>query len=356
MAVQGSKSQYEEDRKAAAVPERKNVEKIEKTYHPNYKKDNVRQIRRYLGLSQQDFLDRFMRDEEGKLRMSVASLSNLESKGGAMLNEVVLAVSEALSLDSVMFSLEPANFLEQADRLLSGREDIQAAERKGNAARLVDRLTMYFADEIFAGNLKRGDRVESDRELAQKLGVGRSAVREALKVLDVMGMIDIRPGQGSYISGREDNFFVVPLSWSLFLNSAQTESILQVRDILEGKAAELAASCQDEAKVARLGDIYHRIRVAYEQRDYASFLNLDVEFHSCIADCSGNPVIYSIIQTIRNLMKRVSGTGMMTEEQIHQIYEEHLKVYGCIISGNGEGARAAMEEHMEHSLQRYSYQ
>ena len=63
MAVQGSKSRYEEDRSAAAVPERANGEKIEKTYHPNYKKDNVRQIRRYLGLSQQDFLDRFMRGE-----------------------------------------------------------------------------------------------------------------------------------------------------------------------------------------------------------------------------------------------------------------------------------------------------
>ena len=54
---------------------------------------------------------------------------------------------------------------------------------------------MYFADEMLEGRLKRGDQIESDRELARKLGVGRSAVRESLKVLDVLGMIDIRLGK-----------------------------------------------------------------------------------------------------------------------------------------------------------------
>ena len=67
--------------------------------------------------------------------------------------------------------------------------------------------------------LKKGDKIESDRELAKKMNVGRSAIREALKVLDVLGMLDIRPGQGTYISSEEANF-----SLSLILSYSSMEA------------------------------------------------------------------------------------------------------------------------------------
>ena len=203
--------------------------------------------------------------------------------------------------------------------------------------------------------LKKGDKIESDRVLATKLGVGRSAVREALKVLDVLGMIDIRPGQGTYISGNEANFFVIPLSWSLFMNGNQTESILEVRDLLEVKAAYLAADCVDDRALNRLYDVSHKIHQAYVEQNYKKFLDADLEFHSSIAECSGNTVIYSMLQTISNLMRHVSETGMIDGRQLQEIYEEHQKIYGLILAKDGEGATEAMEEHMKRSKARYNY-
>lgn len=212
---------------------------------------------------------------------------------------------------------------------------------------------MYFAEQIFDKKLKKGDKIESDRELAAKLNLGRSAVREALKVLEVLGMIDIRPGQGMYISNNENNFFVIPLSWTMFLNGNQIDSIIEVRNVLEIKAAELAAKQYDQEKLNCLHDISHRMHTAYMNEDYEEFLKGDLEFHGCIAKCSGNPVIFSMLQTIRNLMKYVSGTGMVEEKQLHDIYEEHQRVYGFIIAHDSELAANAMKEHLECSIERY---
>ena len=240
------------------------------------------------------------------------------------MNDVIISVSEQVGIDSMHFSMPSEEFAEKIHILLPDDVSPEALgklqSKKGSINQLLNRLTMYFAEQMFDKRLKKGDKIESDRVLAAKLGVGRSAVREALKVLDVLGMIDIRPGQGTYISGNEANFFVIPLSWSLFMNGNQTESILEVRDLLEVK-----------------------------------FLDADLEFHSSIAECSGNTVIYSMLQTISNLMRHVSETGMIDGRQLQEIYEEHQRIYGLILAKDGEGAAEAMEEHMKRSKARYNY-
>ena len=338
---------------------------VEGKYNSVYKKDNIRQVRRTLKMTQKEFLEYFLMKENGKTAMSVATLSNLESKGGDRLNEVISAVSGRLQLDSMMFSLEPQEFLQNLETCLNSHqadEDLfYKSEKKGNISQLVNRLTMYFADEILEGRLKRGDQIESDRELAKKLNVGRSAVREALKVLDVLGMIDIRLGQGTYITSRETNFFSVPLSWSLFLDGAQVKSILQVRGALELRAVQLAAQCEDKNKLDKLTDIYYRMQKTFQeskdsdnlQHALQETLDADIEFHTCIAECSGNPIILSMLTTIRNFLKRVSGTGMVDAEQLQAVVEEHQKLYGAIISSNVEAATETMMKHLAASMARY---
>lgn len=338
---------------------------VEGKYNSVYKKDNIRQVRRTLKMTQKEFLEYFLMKENGKTAMSVATLSNLESKGGDRLNEVISAVSGRLQLDSMMFSLEPQEFLQNLETCLNSHqadEDLfYKSEKKGDISQLVNRLTMYFADEILEGRLKRGDQIESDRELAKKLNVGRSAVREALKVLDVLGMIDIRLGQGTYITSRETNFFSVPLSWSLFLDGTQVKSILQVRGALELRAVQLAAQCEDKNKLDKLTDIYYRMQKTFQeskdtdnlQHALQETLNADIEFHTCIAECSGNPIILSMLTTIRNFLKRVSGTGMVDAEQLQAVVEEHQKLYGAIISGNVDAATETMMKHLAASMARY---
>ena len=168
-------------------------------------------------------------------------------------------------------------------------------------------------------------------------------------------MIDIRPGQGSYLSNGEENFYNIPLSWSLFLNGNQTEDIVELRNLLEVKAAGLAAVCTNQEKINKLEEVSVRMQKSFEEKNYKDFLQDDVIFHTCIAECSGNQVILSMIQTIRNFMKHISQTGMVDELQLEEIYKEHQMVYSAIREQNADLAEKAMNVHMQKSSKRYNY-
>lgn len=321
--------------------------------NPLNRKDNMKMLRRYMRLTQKEFIELFMMDENGKPSMSIAAFSNLESKGGTKLNEVIATVSERLHLDPMMFSMEPAEFTDSLDFVLDNGYEI--SHKKSDTSQLIHRLTMYLADQMFEQKLKKNEQIESDRVLAEKLGVGRSAIREALKVLDVLGMIDIRPGQGSYLSNGEENFFNIPLSWSLFLNGNQTGDIVELRNLLEVKAAALAAACTNQEKLNKLEEVCVRMQESFQTKNYKEFLQDDVVFHTCIADCSGNQVIFNMLQTIRNFMKHISQTGMVDEMQLEEIYKEHQDIYSAIKEQDVWRAEQAMNEHMQKSSKRYNY-
>lgn len=323
-----------------------------------YKKENLRILRRHLGLTQKEFINNFLSEEEDK-PMSIATFSNLEVKGGARLNQVILKTANKISVDPMIFAMDSQEFAGQLSSLLPNEKDIQQIQKQGakknGINHLINQLTMHFAQQVMDGELKKGDKIESDRELAAMLNVGRSAIREAMKVLDVLGMVDIRPGQGTYISSNEADFFIIPLSWSLFLNGSQIENIITVRNLLETKAAELAAHCQDVNCLHELSLISHKTQKALMEGNHNDFLEGDLDFHSCIARCSGNDVIYTMIQTISNLMRNVSGTGMIYEEQVREIYDEHQKIYGSILTHDADASREAMSSHLAKSKKRYRY-
>ena len=304
-------------------------------------------------LTQKEFIEMFIVDENGKPSMSIAAFSNLESKGGTKLNEVIATVSERLHLDPMMFSMEPVKFTDSLDFVLDN--GLEISQKKSDTSQLIHRLTMYLADQMFEQKLKKNEQIESDRVLAEKLGVGRSAIREALKVLAVLGMIDIRPGQGSYLNSGEENFFNIPLSWSLFLGENQTGDIVELRNLLEVKAAALAAACTNQEKLNKLEEVSVRMQKSYEAKNYKEFLQDDVVFHTCIAECSGNQVIFNMLQTIRNFMRHISQTGMVDEVQLKEIYEEHQLVYSAIQEQNASLAEKTMNVHMQKSSKRYNY-
>lgn len=321
--------------------------------NPQNRKDNVKMLRRHLRLTQREFIDQFLCDENGKALLSIATLSNLESSGGARLTELIAIVSERLHLDPMIFSKEPEEFKATIDYVIENKYVV--SEKKNDTSQLIHRLTMYLADQMFDQKLKKSEQIESDRVLAEKLGVGRTNIREALKVLEVLGMIDIRPGQGSYLSSGEANFFNIPLSWSLFMNGNQTDDIVEMRNILEVKAAALAASCDKQEKLNKLEEVSARMKESLDTQNYKEFLQDDIVFHMCIADCSGNQVIFSMLQTISNFMKHISQTGMVEEGQLQDIYEEHKKIYDAIMNKDGKMAEEAMEEHLQKSSKRYKY-
>ncbi|MFM1538399.1 FadR/GntR family transcriptional regulator [Helcococcus bovis] len=320
------------------------------------KKNNLKNLRLFLNMTQKEFIKDFLSNDDGYPEISVSTLSNIENKGGVILDDIISKVSSILGINNLIFTYDKMDFLGIIENQYNiNVEDFSLAKNKKNKSvtNLVNRLTLYFAEEMLKGNLKKGDKIESDRKLAKKMDVGRSALREALKVLEIMGMINIRHGQGSYISDQESNFFDVPLTWSLFMNYKQIYDVLQVRSILEEKAAELAAFSVDKEKLNNLKLIIDEINKSYREKDFRKFLDLDMKFHIAIAECSGNTVIISQILSIQNLLKSMSKSGMQDISEIEAIYNEHLAIYNAIVSRKNDDARRAMAYHMGKSFDRY---
>ncbi|WP_124064941.1 FadR/GntR family transcriptional regulator [Clostridium sp. E02] len=326
------------------------------------KRNNLLTLRRYLQLTQKEFIKQYFSGMDGKNQISLSTLSNLETKGGTRLNDVLEQISSQLDFDTSVFQISTDKFMNDLenlvpkDRNIAKNQEETITSKNTNVNVLLNRLTNYFADEFFSGRLNPGDKIESDRNLAEIFQVGRSAIREALKVLDVLGLIEIRPGQGSFLCNDGSNFFMIPLSWSLFLNTGQVESILDVRYALEVKAAGMSASHAQSKNLEELNDIFFRMYNAYHDQDYDVFLELDMEFHLIVSKCSGNEVIYQLIRTIINFMRNVSSSGMANMEQLQCIYDEHQKIYGFIIAHDEEGAENAMREHLQAAKKRYNFQ
>ena len=190
---------------------------------------------------------------------------------------------------------------------------------------------------------------------ATRFSVGRSALREAMKVLDVMGLVDIRPGQGTFISSRDSEFFIIPLMWSLFLNGSQLDQVVTLREGLECQAAYLAAENANEDSKRKIRELYEKGLASAASAEEGGLSELDMLFHVAIAECSGNHIILSLLLTIRNILKQVSRSGMEDAGQIAQIGEEHRAICEAILDGRAKDARAAMRSHMDNSRERYSY-
>lgn len=129
---------------------------------------------------------------------------------------------------------------------------------------------------LIQGYWKEGERIPPERELGQLLGVGRASLREALKALEVMGMIEIRRGDGTYVCSRS-NFFASPMLWSIMSSDIDgVRELVDARRAMEAELAALAAVRADENDVARMADC---LAVQEETMDSPEqFLEADLQF------------------------------------------------------------------------------
>lgn len=320
-----------------------------------YKKENLRSLRRYLGLTQKQFIEKYLSKEDDILGISIATYSNYESKDSVKLNRIIIKVSEMLDLDPLQFTLEEEVFLEQLPTMLMYTSHITKPEvcENTNVSQLLHVLITYFSGKVLTGEMHKGDIIESEQELSRKLGASKAHVKEALKVLNVLGVIDMRSGKESVLNSNDAQALINPLTWSLFFSGTNITNILEIRDMIQIRGIELAITKKSETFLNELHDIYHRLHIAYVNGNQSLFIEGDTQFHLCIAKGSGNAVFYSISETINALIKQVSKEKVFGPEQLKEIHEEHIRIFAYILAGDVDNAKLAMEQHVKNAYIRY---
>ena len=201
---------------------------------------------------------------------------------------------------------------------------------------------------ILRGGLKPGDRLPSQRDLAEQLGVSRPSLREAISVLEVMGLVKVRIGSGVYVNEVADR---APL-WR-FSERCSPRDVYEARHGLESHAAHLAALRCDATGAARLQAATDAMQAALAADDIPAMAGADAAFHDCVFDLTANPVLAGMYRPVRDMMVETQRLPMTLRIRLGDTLREHRQVCERIAARDGPGAEAAMRHHIQAAAQRY---
>jgi len=202
---------------------------------------------------------------------------------------------------------------------------------------------------IAEGVLQPGDRLISERELADKLEVGRSAVREAFRALEAMGVVEVRPGEGTFIREVDVGTIIETLGMVLVLERDTIKELLELRKIIEVGAAGLAALRRSREHLNRMEEILRQMErdlVGGELGEEA-----DWQFHYTIAQAAQNSLLVTLMNTISGTMRRVLYAARrqlyLSPGAPQRLLREHYAIFEAIKAGEVERARNAMLDHLD---------
>lgn len=151
------------------------------------------------------------------------------------------------------------------------------------------------------GELKSGDKLPSERDLCEKLEVSRASVREALKSLQMLGLIESKHGEGNFINENFENSLLEPLSIVFLLLGSKSEDVLELRKIIEPETAAIAAKNITDEQLIELKEIMDELN---NNSDIEACAILDKKFHYKIAQATGNHLISTIMFSISSLVEK----------------------------------------------------
>ncbi len=204
-------------------------------------------------------------------------------------------------------------------------------------------------EKIKNGTLKKGEKLRPEREIAEDLGVSRASVREAIRALDVIGLIESKQGAGNYIKETFEESLIQPLSVMFLLEQNDLTEINEFRSILESQAAVLAAERIDEKDIRELEKL---ITEMSETVDEAKNTEIDRELHYIIDNASKNRVISSILTVISELVdESIRGTRSeltkLDATNSKKLLEIHKELVEAMKNRDKKKAFEAMRKHRE---------
>lgn len=212
--------------------------------------------------------------------------------------------------------------------------------------RLYEQIVDRIEHLIMAGELKVGDRLPAERELAEQFGVSRTAVREAVKALREKGLVEIRPGRGTFITNGIQSVARQSLSMLMKFESAEGyTSLEEVREILEPEIAALAATRVSDADITAMSEAVATMETALDNVDI--FVEADLEFHLALAEATRNPIIPILIDSIIDLLReqrKLTGlvSGGLARGQYH-----HKNILAAVVQRDPQTARQSMQAHLQ---------
>lgn len=215
--------------------------------------------------------------------------------------------------------------------------------------RLYQGIVDYVEQLIIEGKLQQGDRLPPESELAEQLGVSRTAVREAVKALHEKGLVSVEVGRGTFIVSPSPNRVAEQYSLLLRLEKVSLTDLTAARNLLEVEIASLAAQHRTEEDLARLRENVREMENIlnfHETFSPDTFSQLGTAFHEALARATGNQVYGILIQPIIALMNQTHNQLTRDHSDFKEALHYHREVLACIEAQDPEAAKALMKAHL----------
>ena len=214
------------------------------------------------------------------------------------------------------------------------------------ASRLYELIVQQIEESILRGALKPGDQLPAERELAQRFGVSRTAVREAVKALGEKGLVESFSGRGTFITDGTSH--AIQKSIDLMAKINQPEGLAhlaEVRAILEPEIAALAAGRIEEQHLVTMREAYEVMERASHDPD--AYIEADLDFHLSLAEAASNPIILSLIDSIVGLLREQRMRIFKVEGGPQRGQFHHKQILDAVERRDSKAARKAMQAHLQ---------
>ena len=210
---------------------------------------------------------------------------------------------------------------------------------------VTDEAIVKIKEMLLSGELKAGDRLPPEKELSERLGLSRSSLREAVKALDLIRVLDVRRGDGTYVTSLEPQLLTEAIAFVVDLH--QDSSVLElfeVRRILEPASAAMAAGRIDSEQLEALR---RSVASADDDTSVEDLVAHDLEFHGLIAAAAGNTYLCSLLDGLSSKTVRARvWRGITQDRAVTRTLSEHQAIVDALARGDAELARALTTVHI----------
>ena len=212
--------------------------------------------------------------------------------------------------------------------------------------KVADQVVEELLDGLRAGELAAGDRLPAERELAARLGVSRTSLRDALRRLELLGHLEVRPGDGTYLRVPDSETLSVPFRTLVSTLPQGAADLLEFRSMLEPEVAALAAQRLSATGERQLLEVLERHRTLTPDSPRLRLVREDARFHDALAQMAGNTVVVQVLSTLRAMLTDVRLVALPAAG-FERTLSDHQRIVQAVLAQDRDGARQAMRDHLE---------
>jgi GntR family transcriptional repressor for pyruvate dehydrogenase complex len=215
--------------------------------------------------------------------------------------------------------------------------------------RSYEQVAQQIEAQIRGAELVRGQKLPTEREMGEQFGVSRGVVREAIKVLSAMGLVESRQGSGIFVRNNPIPSISQALTLSVTPETASVQRLLEFRESLEALAAHYTALRRTDAQLAEIQALMADNARSMATNDWHLFSETDQSLHLAIAGAADNPYLYAVLSATRQMQRDVMRLLARRSGVLAVAVGHHTRIVAAIAAGDAIAATEAMREHMQYS-------